>query len=189
MNTILFFYREKIIRSFLVLFLFLWAAVSTTFLLFKESETRLLKIHDGAITEILSEQNLSEHDLKSIELSFLNSFVVSYYQFNSETFKENMTLAKEFFSPDGWRSQGGERISLQQSLEKDFISQGAIITQAKKIGDMGFKVKLKMYTAIGGETKVTSKGIFIGTRRRSLVELSNQRPFLYEVTEVRDETF
>lgn len=188
MPLLLMVYKNKIIGIMIGGFLLIWAVTTSSLLTFKKNKVVLLKLENGSISPIQNYSEIKSNELKQIDLSFVSAVVSSFYHFDVENFDNNMSIAKGFFSEDGWRSVEGDVDKLRSETQKTFISQAAIIISAKKLSPEIFKLKLKFYTAVGGETKNTFRNITLSVRRRDIHELSDQRPYPYEVTNVIDET-
>lgn len=187
MNLASLFYRDKIIKSGITLFLFIWAVAASTLLLLQKKEVFLFQIRDGEILPISSISKIDKNEAKGSDLSFVTSFVTFYYHFDSEHFDQNMTKAMGFFSNEGWKSVASDVERLREDVSKNFISQGAVIVQARKIGPTTFKLKLKFFSALAGETKTTLKNIILNVHSRELSELSLERPYPYEVVNVSED--
>ena len=188
MNIIALFYRDKIINAFVFSFLLLWAVVATGFLTLQKKEVTLLQLQEGRIYPINGLIDIDKKEIKAMDRSFLISFVNAYYHFDIDHFEQNMEIARGFFSEEGWKGVASDVQQLRVDMAKNFLSQGAVMVEAKKLSGDTFKMKLKFYSAVGGETKISYKHITLTVRSRDLQEISQDRPYTYEVENVSEES-
>jgi hypothetical protein len=162
--------------------------VVTSLLTLQKTQVTLLQLREGQIYPVSNLAEVDKEEAKGIDKSFLMSFVNSYYHFDIDNFDKNMEIAKGFFSGSGWKSVSREVQRLREDMTKNFLSQGAVVIEAKKLKQETFKLKIKFYSAVGGETKVSFKVVTLTVRSRELRELSVERPYAYEVENVAEES-
>lgn len=180
-------YREQIFRWLFTGILLIWGISMSALLTFKKDKVLLFQLKEGIILPIQDFSVLDQKEVSMIEKSFLISFVTENYHFNSSNFKDNLEKQKRFFSDAGWQTFSTELSKLHSDLEINTISQGAVIISAKKSDAVTFKMKLKIFSSVNGQIKESLKGVALTVNKRSVSELTTERPYFYEVENVNEE--
>lgn len=176
--------RKKIVYFMMVVFLLLWAGISTGLMFLQKKEILILKIHDGKISEI---SEIPQSDEARLQKSFLMSFVGSYYTYDLETIDNNMTIAKTFFSESGWKKVEDSIEQIKTAIQTTNLSQAAMILVATPVKDsLDFNLEIKFYNVVTTKTSMSTKKVRLHLSKKPRERITRLNPYPWEVEDVEE---
>lgn len=173
-------YREEIKHWLLIVCLFLWGMVATTFSLKSAPKTLVIGI-DEAGSRLITE---SSDRLLQVELKqFFKYFLDQYYTYNQDTFQERVGLATELMSAELWDREKVKLLEIQEKLSKNPLIQFSelesldLVDQNKVEAILKIKIKSRM------SEQVLKLRISLNFRKHIR---SEKNPWNFEITELSD---
>jgi hypothetical protein len=128
------------IRLCLVTGLFLWGFTATIYAISKEEKTVLIGIDENG-TRII--ENTDDPLLKTEIVAFLRHFTLLMYNFDQQTYLENVGSASELMSENLW-GELKEALRSKQSIVKEHnVSHTGIVEKIIKVDSSQFEVVVR----------------------------------------------
>ena len=174
------FVREEFLKWALSLALLLWAITATAWALSKTTRTVLIGVSDENSYVIAAENaSLQKKEL----LSFAKEFLLSFYQYNPESFGTQISRAGDLMSTDCWEQHKAQLATVGERLKKEPLSQTAVVDSIEAVDDENFEAVLSLAVNRKLDTSRVKVRVSlkISKKRRS-----ESNPWPFEILEFRD---
>jgi hypothetical protein len=131
-----------IIKAALVSGLFLWGVTATIYATSKESKTVLIGIDENG-TRII--ENKDDPLFKTEVVAFIRHFSLLLYNFDSQTYVENVGSASDLMSTELWEELEISLKAKRNVVDERHISHSGVVEQIIKSDDFQYDVLLKGY--------------------------------------------
>lgn len=129
-----------IIRASLASGLFLWGVTATIYAVSKESKTLLIGIDENG-TRII--ENKEDPLFKTEVVAFIRHFTLLLYNFDSQTYIENVGSASDLMGADLWKELEASLKTKRDVVNERQISHSGVVEQIIKLDESSYEVVLR----------------------------------------------
>lgn len=174
-------YREEILRFLLIVTLFVWACVATAWALSSKSEVILISLNGKEARLVTGSDDKSLHDEP---LEFIQSFMESYLNYNSETFTTQIGKASDLMAQKLWEEERQKLYEIGEKLKHNPLAQVSDIQSIDLLAENRFEVlsEIRITHRLQETRTVVKLLIRIQKRKRT-----RENPWAYEVVEIRND--
>lgn len=169
-----------IIKTSLVSGLFLWGLTATLYAISKESKTVLIGIDDNGTRVI---ENKEDPLFKTEVVAFIRHFSLLLYNFDQNTYVENVGSASDLMSVNLWEQLESKLKAKREVVSAKSISHSGIIEQIIKLDDHVYEVQIQGYEQ--RNLKRVQRKLKLQVRLNK-TERTNMNPWGMEVDEIKE---
>ena len=174
------FVREEVLRLSLIVVLGLWAITATAVALLKTEKTILIGVSDDSSYVI---SNSNEALRRKEVVSFIRSFIESYYEFSPANHAEKLSRAGDMMTPTLWEQKRPDLQRLNERLKIEPLVQTAKILSIDMVDDETIEALLQVQ--IVKRLESVSKNLKV-TLKMKAHDRSDSNPWPIEISEVTD---
>ncbi len=177
MRTFLKLIKDEFVFYTLILSLFLWGFSSSLYLIFKEDRSFVIEKDSQGFLKILGTK-----DLSSRREVFLRLFVILSFNYDTSSFKKNLSMAGELMSDEFWRKKRAYFLKVFEEVRMKKISQFAEISKLIETSNNTYKAHLNIII-FQGKQKTEKKGKLL--IKLQSAEMRAQNLYGFEVYDVQ----
>lgn len=174
-------YREEIYRWVLVFSLFLWGLGSTIIAVSRSDKLMLISISDHGARLIQSED---DEALRDEAVKFIQQFVGSYLNFDSNSYSATIGQASDLMSEELWSRNQQKYKEIDQRMKSQPLSQTATIESIDAVSPNEFEVIALLRVRQKIEESTGRLKLRMSLRSKARNEAN---PWRFEIVELKDE--
>jgi hypothetical protein len=174
-------YQKELLVFYLILILSLWAIIASYVAITKKDHTLLVGINQNGATIISSLDDKSELTLTK---NFLRRFIGLTYNWDHNSFRENIELAGDLMSDELWSKKLSDFKLIETRIKESDIIQSAEILGITRLDENVYEVPVKTSIIRNGRNYSEQTKIRITLKK---IERNLRNPWGMEVINVSEE--